>query len=364
MAKGATEKHSQSFEKHGFRTLEAFVARRVIWWLATGFSLLILVTNTGQAAAAAWVAATSALRTPQVSAFASVQTSGLMTIVPARSGDIAELAVQPGQIVVAGQVIARLGGPQVTAATVQAEAMLTSAQAVQRAARLALTIEQQKRQQHLSTDQLVDQATSALAATTAQLTVARANLDMLRETAHLRSPLAGVVHSVAVADGDTVTTGQVVATVQSGRGTWLKAILYGKPLPAGATGIFTPGDGGPPIKVSLRGPLGSALPDGGVPVALEPAGDLAPGMFGTVTLDLPARRVMLVPSEALILDKGRWWVMAHSPQGDQPVQVMPGPSQGYDTIIESGLRPGQDVVVTNAYLLYHRGVAALYHPPD
>lgn len=354
---------SHSSEKHGFRTLGAFVERHGLWWLATGFSLLTLVAHTRQAAAGDWVAVTSAVRTPQVSAFASVQTSGLMTIVPARSGNITDLAAQPGQIVVAGQVIATLSGPQVTEATVRAEAMLTSAQAVQSGARHALTIEQQKRQQHLSTDQRVDQAMSALAASTAQLTVARANLAMLRETAHLRSPLAGVVQSVAVADGDTVTTGQVVATVQSGQGTWLKAILYGKPPPAGVTGIFTPGDGRHPINVSMRGPLGSTLPDGGVSIALEPAGDLAPGMFGTVTLDLPARRVMLVPSDALILDKGRWWVMVHTPQGDQPVKVTPGPSQGYETIIESGLQPGQDVVVTNAYLLYHRGVAALYHPP-
>jgi len=33
-------------------------------------------------------------------------------------------------------------------------------------------------------------------------------------------------------------------------------------------------------------------------------------------------------------------------------------------VVKSGVQPGDDVVVVNAYLLYHRGIAALYRPPD
>jgi multidrug efflux pump subunit AcrA (membrane-fusion protein) len=196
------------------------------------------------------------------------------------------------------------------------------------------------------------------------MTVARADLDMLREADRLRSPVAGVVQSVAVANGDWVAAGKIVATVQPETGSWLRAVIYGDPLPAGTSGSFTPGNGGAPVRVTLRGALGMAQPDGGLPVALVPEHEVPPGASGTVTLDLPAQRVTLVPSAALILDKGRWWVMLHKNEGDQPVQVTPGPAHGYDTVIRSGLRAGQDVVVTNAYLLYHRGVAAVYRPPD
>ena len=71
-----------------------------------------------------------------------------------------------------------------------------------------------------------------------------------------------------------------------------------------------------------------------------------------------------VPSGALILDKGRWWAVVHTPQGDHPVQVTPGPAHGDNTVIEAGLQPGDDVIVVDAYLLYHRGIAALFQPPD
>lgn len=339
---------------------------RLMRQLVLGNVLAVCIGSAGQASTAPvnWVAATTATQTPRISAFASVQSSGLITIAPSQPGSVVGLHVLPGESVTAGQIIAELSGPHITAASIEAEAALTGAQAAQRADEEALKIERQKLQQHLSTNQLVAQATSALAAATAQTTTARANVDMLREASRLRSPLGGVVQSVAVANGDVLTAGQVVVTVQPSTGSWLKAVFYGNAIPAGAVGNFIPSNGGSSIKVSLRGTLGVSQPDGGMPVALVPSEALAPGAFGTVTLDLPAQIVTLVPSEALILDKGQWWVMVHAPEGDHPVQVTPGPAQGYNTVIKSGLQPGEDVVVVNAYLLYHRGVAALYHPPD
>ena len=270
----------------------------------------------------------------------------------------------PGDSITAGQAIGRLTGPRIVADSARAEAALTRAEAAYQVAQRALAIEQRKRRQNLSTNEAVDQAAGALAAAAEQQAIAAADLDFLHATADLRAVSAGVVQRVAVANGDTVTAGQAVAAIQPAMGSWIKAELYGKNLPAGATGVFTPDDGGAPVAVSLRGPLGAALPDGGVPVALVPAKELRPGLFGTVTLDLPPRLVTLVPSEALILDKGHWWAMIRTDAGDQAVQVTPGPAMGYETVIEAGVLPGQHVVVTNAYLLYHRGVAALFHPPD
>jgi multidrug efflux pump subunit AcrA (membrane-fusion protein) len=260
-----------------------------------------------------------------------------------------------------------LGGPQITAGIVQALAALTNARAAQRAADISLTTEQQKLQQHLSTRQLVAQAGAALTAATGQVASAAATLAALRQSAILRSPLAGVVQTVAVADGDVLAVGQTIATIQPSAGSWLKAVLYNTSaadLPPGTIGLFVPGTGGTPVPVSVRGAFGAAQADGGMPVALAPAHPLAPGTFGTVTLDLPKQTVTMVPTDALILDKGQWWVMQHTAQGDYPLAVVPGPAQGYDTVINSGVKPGDEVVVVNAYLLYHRGIAALYQPPD
>jgi biotin carboxyl carrier protein len=324
--------------------------RRII----LGNIMVVCIGSTAQATATAqdWVAATSAKQIPTISAFASVQSSGLISIASAEPGVLADLTILPGQTVAAGQPIARLSGPQIVAVSVQAKAALTSALAAERAASASLAAEAQKLRQHLSTQQLLAQAKSALTAAKSQVTTAQANVSMLQQSTVLSSPLTGVVQSVTVANGDILATGQVAATIQPGIGNWLKAIFYGGALPAGATGIFTPGNGGNTVRVSVRGAFGVSQPDGGMPVALTASQPLVPGTFGTVTLDLPAQTVTMIPSEALILDKGTWWVMRHDASGDHPAQVTPGAAAGYD------------VVVVNAYLLYHRGIAALYQPPD
>ena len=88
------------------------------------------------------------------------------------------------------------------------------------------------------------------------------------------------------------------------------------------------------------------------------------GEFGTVTLNAPQRRLVAVPTRSLILDQGKWWVMVHTAQGDRPQAVVPGPTLGWQTFLERGLNPGTQVVVENAYLLFHRGISKGYQLPD
>ena len=71
-----------------------------------------------------------------------------------------------------------------------------------------------------------------------------------------------------------------------------------------------------------------------------------------------------IPTEALILDQARWWVLVHTPGGDRAQEVVPGPTRGWRTFIAAGLTPGQQIVVSNAYLEYHRGISARYTPPE
>lgn len=318
-------------------------------------------------AGADWVAAVAARQTPRLSAYARVQSTGLLTIAPPAAGVIARLAVVPGDQVAAGAVIAELGGPDLTAAMTQAEAEAVSAAAAKRAAAGALDDEQHKLRQRLSTHQLVGQAQTSLAAAIAQAATATARLAALRQSIVLRSPRAGTVQQVAVAVGDVVAAGAPVATIETRAGTWLRATFYQATeadVAAGTVGRFTPSDGGAPVAVVVRGSLGLATADGGLAVALSLAAPLPRGTFGTVSLRLPPRTVTMVRSDALILDQGRWWIMRHDPTGDHKVAVTRGESEGDDTVITAGVAPGDQVVVVNAYLIYHRGIGAVYAPPD
>ncbi len=148
------------------------------------------------------------------------------------------------------------------------------------------------------------------------------------------------------------------------------ATYYGADLAAirmGMRGQFAPSDGDAPVKVRVASILGAMTAGGGESVALEAVGghpSWLSGESGTVTLDLPAQEMVAVPTRALILNQGKWWVMVHTASGDHAQEVVPGRAQGWETFIVSGLAPGAKVVVNNAYLLFHASVAEQYQIPD
>ena len=72
----------------------------------------------------------------------------------------------------------------------------------------------------------------------------------------------------------------------------------------------------------------------------------------------------MIPTRALILDRGEWWVLLHTDRGNHPQAVVPGPARGWRTFIKRGLQPGAQVVVENAYLEFHSGISRHYQPPD
>jgi multidrug efflux pump subunit AcrA (membrane-fusion protein) len=172
------------------------------------------------------------------------------------------------------------------------------------------------------------------------------------------------------ADGALVNAGQPILTIQPANGLWLVANYYGADLAAirvGMTGQFQPADGGVPVKVSVASISGTLAAGGGELIAMEPLGgdpSWLSGEAGTVALDLPARQMVAVPTRALVLNQGKWWVMIHSAAGDRAQEVVPGPTQGWDTFIVSGLAPGAKVVVNNAYLLFHASIAEQFQIPD
>ncbi|MDE2292677.1 MAG: hypothetical protein KGL53_11400 [Elusimicrobia bacterium] len=151
---------------------------------------------------------------------------------------------------------------------------------------------------------------------------------------------------------------------------WLKAAFYGADIAgvrAGMAGLFTPAGASKSVPVRVCAVFGLLRSDGGESVALA-ARSARPGwvngLFGTVALDGPVRTLVSVPTRALILDRGRWWVVVRGAAGEAPREVAPGPTRGWDTYLESGLEPGERVVVANAYLEYNKNVAASYTPPD
>ena len=179
-------------------------------------------------------------------------------------------------------------------------------------------------------------------------------------TTTIRSPIGGVIQTLDVRRGMTLSAGQTMAQV-SGLGTvWLNAAVP----EAQSSGIRV----GRPVRVELTAFPGENVY--GRVIAILPTaqaesrtltvrielpnrgGRLRPGMFATVHLGSDAGGGLLVPSEAVIRTGKRDLVMVAVRGGRyRPVEVQVGREGGGKTQILAGLAQGQKVVASGQFLL-------------
>jgi Cu(I)/Ag(I) efflux system membrane fusion protein len=176
----------------------------------------------------------------------------------------------------------------------------------------------------------------------------------------ISTPTGGVIKTLDVRAGMTLTAGQTLAEV-NGLGTvWLNAAVpeaIAGPLKPGQTVQATlaafPGE-------SISGRVSAILPETQadsrtLTVRIElpnRGGRLRPGMFATVSFDGNAQPALLVPSEALIRTGKRTLVMLALDNGRyRPAEVQTGRESGDDTEILAGLREGEKIVASGQFLI-------------
>ena len=312
------------------------------------------------------------------SAYAQVRPIAVVPIRAPEAGTVASMRVGPGAAVTAGEPLAILSGPEIQSALTSRRGAVRSAAARLTAATRALEAERRQLAGQLSTRQSVAAARSAVAAARADLQSARAQLEAARQSSTLRAPSAGTVIAVSAGSGQRVMAGQSVLTLQPSGSLWLEATYYGQDavsIRVGMRGRFEPVSGGEALPVRVASVFAALAPDGGAQVGLvaaragtgasaAPAPPWLNGDWGNVTVSGRVRRMAAVPTDALIIDQAKWWVLVHTPSGDRERAVVPGQAHGWMTYIEKGLEPGEQVVVRNAYLAFHRDIARRYTPPD
>jgi RND family efflux transporter MFP subunit len=308
--------------------------------------------------------------TPHLIAYGQVEPISVVPVEAAETGVVQGLRIVPGAHVRAGQALARLSGPGMLSALMQDQADVRSARSQLDAAQKSLAIDRRQLPLHLTTRQIVQQAESAEAQAQTALDNAQSRLSSMQQMMTVNSPAGGTVLAINSPNGQLVSAGQAVVMLQPDNGLWLRADYYGAELNSIRTGMggrFTPSDGAATVAVRVCSAPAMLTAGGGESIALCPAqGHPAwlNGEAGTVSLDLPQQKLIAVPTRALVLNQGKWWVMVHTAKGDRPRQVVPGPARGWNTFIESGLAPGTSVIVDNAYLLFHANVAEQYQIPD
>lgn len=332
------------------------------------FSALLLTAQFSWAASG-FIAVHAELVTPRIEAYGRVEPIAVSFVRAAQVGILTGIRVVPGSAVRAGQTLARLTGPEILSLLTRENWAVRRAQAELAAARKSLARQRALSALRLAVAQTVADAQSAVAAAEADLAAARMQLRAAQALMQLRAPFAGVVLAVNAADGEHVAVGQTTFAIQANKQLWLNAEYYGadaKQIQVGMLGRFVSAIGSPPTAVRVVSVFGTIGAGGGEAVGLRAVADAKwqSGDFGFVTLDEPPRSLVAVPTQALILDQGRWWVMVGTAHGSAPREVVPGPTRGWQTFIDSGLAPGAQVLVENAYLEFHRGIGKSYQPAD
>ena len=176
----------------------------------------------------------------------------------------------------------------------------------------------------------------------------------------ISTPSGGVIRTLSVRAGMTVTAGQTLAEV-NGLGTvWVNAAI-----PEALAGQVRQGAS---VKVSLAAFPGEAFTGRVSAILPEAQGDtrtltarielsnrggrLRPGMFATVQLGEASRPALLVPSEAVIRTGRRPLVMLALDGGRyQPAEVRVGQEAGGQTEILAGLAEGEKIVASGQFLI-------------
>ena len=176
----------------------------------------------------------------------------------------------------------------------------------------------------------------------------------------ISTPTGGVIKTLDVRAGMTLTAGQTLAEV-NGLGTvWLNAAVpevIAGPLRPGqavqATLAAFPGE-------TISGRVAAILPETQadsrtLTVRIElpnRGGRLRPGMFATVSFGGSGQPALLVPSEALIRTGKRTLVMLALDKGRyRPAEVQTGRESGGNTEILAGMAEGEKIVASGQFLI-------------
>jgi len=307
---------------------------------------------------------------PQLRAYAQVEPVQLVAVKAGLTGVIEDLAVRPGQALSAGEHIAHLGGPDQVKAMADARAQLAAAEQTLAAATDAEQSVRGTYRLKLSDRARLDRAKAELAAAKARVAEAKAELAHLQALSTIVSPVSGRIISLSAANGDRVAKDGPVLVLQPDHDLWLQAIFYDAPmalLTRGRAARFLPANGAKALPVRLVQVLPAVRPDGGVTAFFQAAAgapDWRGDEAGDVVLTGKPRQAVAIPTAALVLDQGRWWVLAKTANGLRRRPVMPGPSRGEQTVILHGVAAGEAVVVRDVYQRFHRDFGQHYTPPD
>ncbi len=294
------------------------------------------------------------------------------------SGKLLSRAVNLGDTVKAGQVLARIDGQDLRLAEAAAAAGVTAARTNrdQMGADYKRFVDLQ-RQGFISAAEL-ERRDSAFKAAQAQLDQAKAQADVQGNQAgyaHLVADGAGVITGINAEPGQVLAAGTPVVTLALNGP---RDVVFSVPedqiarvraaaSQAGALKVRLWGDS-KTYPLTLREVAAAADPVTRTFLIKADAGklDVGLGQSATVVLDLPQLAgVIKLPLSAVLQQAGKTsvWVLDGPSMTVKPVAVQVAGAEGNEAVISGGLASGQEVVVAGVHVLTAGQKVKRYVPP-
>ena len=273
---------------------------------------------------------------------------------------IAEVLVNVGDRVAAGQVLARIAPDAVAAEQAETRASLAEAQAALEEARANHERARQLREKGFYSAQQATQSQAALASAQARLEAANARLDsanLRRAKTVVTAPDAGIVSARTATVGATVQPGQeLFRLIRGGRLEWraeVAAADLARLAPGVEVSISAPGGASLQGKVRVIAPTvdprsHTALVYADLPA--DAAKSVSAGMYARGEFRLGSKPALVLPQSAVLLRDGFAYVFRV--EGNKAVQTKVATGRRVDDRVEvDGLAPGQRVVASGVGFL-------------
>jgi RND family efflux transporter MFP subunit len=277
---------------------------------------------------------------------------------------VAEVLVEVGDEVRAGQPLLRLDARTLKVQARQADASVAQAQASLKLARANAERGESLVKEGLISGSNADELRATLTSAEAQLAVAQADREAARLRlgfATLRAPDAGVISARTIQPGQIISSGtDLLRLIRQGRLEWQAELTeadLGRVSPGTAVELTSPG--GQLVAGSVRAVSPAVNPDtrtGLLYADLPSPGDLRAGMFAQGRLLLGAAAATVLPRQAIVYRDGFPYVFVAG-SGSSAIfnveqrRISIGGQRGEFTEVADGLKADERVVVSGAGFL-------------
>jgi cobalt-zinc-cadmium efflux system membrane fusion protein len=360
--------------------------KRVVSWLCaiSLLTLVIVFVNCGESAksqpaakaeqsAAIQVMPVSYQTTQnEVAVPATVQSdpTRVVHVLPPVSGRLIGLKVRPGQSVKAGETVALIQSSDAAAARADYDKAKIETSRTQRGEERAALLLQHgalAEKEYEDTKAQAANARSDLARSLERLRVLGLNPNDDSDVVMLKAPRSGVVTEISAANGElskSLDNANAIATIADLSSVWVIGDIYEKDLSLALSNT--------PVKITL-----AAFPNqtwsgtiSNVSDVLDPNTrtlkirvvlpnpdhKLKPAMFANIHLIGPPKKIITIPSTAVLHEGDLMFVMVKRADGTYEKRaVVSSGTHGDKAEIAAGLQPGENVVTSGAELVRDSG---------